>query len=238
MLSFSIPRITADRIARLGLACDTSTPSGTLNHIGIRATTSAVRFSATNGRILASLLVPVDDIEGTPGDLILDREQFTAALKATAKVAGGRIQVRIDDQEARLTNGTAAAVVRRVSGTYPNVDHVWTRPSGRRWVPTMSCLDPNLVGIAQKVSGNKAALLFASPMEPGARLERLWAVPGAALDETVCLTDLRAAITAPAYWADHELAFLVMPITRGDAERQLDLSQHALALPQLVAAAA
>jgi hypothetical protein len=49
---------------------------------------------------------------------------------------------------------------------------------------------------------------------------------------------VRAATTAPAYWCDHELAVLIMPITRSPDERQLDLSQHALALPQVAAQAA
>lgn len=235
MSFFPIPRVTADRLSRLALAC--ANESGPLGAIGIRVTPTSVRFAATNGRLLASLIVPIDHLDGEPGDVVLDADQFTTALKATVKASGGRITVEIGGKEARLTNGTTSAIVRRVEGTYPNIDHVWTRPAGRRWVPTMSSLDSALVGIAQKISGRKQPLLFASPVEPGARLERLWAVPGASHDESVSLAAMRAAVSAPAYWTDHELAFLVMPISRSDDERQIELSQHAMS-PQPVAAAA
>jgi len=235
MSSFPIPRVTADRLSRLALAC--ANESGPLGAIGIRITPTAVRFAATNGRLLASLIVPIDHLDGEPGDVVLDADQFTAALKATVKASGGRITCEISVKEARLTNGTTSAIVCRIDATFPNIDHVWTRPAGRRWVPTMSSLDQSLVSVAQKISGNKQALLLASPVEPGASLERLWAVPGASHDETVSLAAMRAAVSAPAYWCDHELAFLVMPISRSDGERQLDLSQHAMS-PQPVAAAA
>jgi hypothetical protein len=236
MTTFTIPRIAAERIARLGLACSDQT--GVLGHIGIRVTPSAVRFATTNGRILASLLVPIESLVGEPLDLILDADQFTAALKATAKASGGRITLEIGAKEVRLTNGIASAIVRRIDGTFPNVEHVWTRPSGRRWVPTISSLDGGLVAIAQKISGSKQPLLFASPVEQASRLERAWAVPGAQPDESIGVAQMRAAVTAPAYWADHELAFLIMPITRSDGERQLDLSRHALDLAKPFAVAA
>jgi len=236
MHTFSIPRITADRLARLGLAC--ADDKTIISHIGVRITPSLVRFSATNGRILASVIIPIEDFQGTPGDIILDKDQLIAAIKSTAKATGGRICFRIDDQEARMTHGTVAAVVRCVPGTFPAVDHVWTRPAGQRWVPTMSCIDPILSGIAQKITGVRSAVLFSSPVNPGVGLERLWAVPGAKTDENIGLSTLRAAVTAPAYWCDHELAILIMPITRSDAERQLDLEAHALIQPQATSLAA
>ena len=226
MISFSIPRITADRLARLGLAC--ASDNTAISHLGVRVTPTSVRFSATNGRILASLLVPIDDFVGTPTDLILDQVQLAAAVKAAAK-GSGRIGFKIDEAEARVTSGSVASVVRRVAGTWPQVDNAWTRPSGRRWVPTMSSIDPVLVAIAQKITGAKTAVLFSSPVDPSARLERLWAIPGAQPDESLSLASLRAVITAPAYWCDHELALLLMPITRGDSERQINLDAHAMA---------
>lgn len=236
MINFSIPRNTADRLARLGLACADDNTG--ISHIGVRVGPSQVRFSATNGRILASLIVPVDDFTGTAGDLILDQVQLVAAVKAASKATGGRISFKIDEAEARITNGTVASVVRRVGSTFPNVDHVWTRPAGRRWIPTMSSIDPVLAAIAQKITGHKNAVLFASPVDPAIRLERLWSVPGAQPDDAISINALRAVVTAPAYWSDHELALLLMPITRGDAERQIDLSAHAMALPQPAAIAA
>lgn len=233
-LTFSIPRTTADRLARLGLAC--ADDNTAISHIGVRVGPTAVRFSATNGRILASLLVPVDDFVGTPTDLILDQAQLAAAVKAAAK-GSGRIAFKIDEAEARVTCGTAASVVRRVSGTWPQVDHVWTRPAGRRWVPTMSSIDPQLAAIAQKITGAKSAVLFSSPIDPGVRLERLWAVPGAQPDESISVSALRAVVTAPAYWSDYELAILLMPITRGDAERQFNLDAHAMPMSSAALAA-
>jgi hypothetical protein len=236
MTQFTIPRITADRLSRLPLAC--ADESGPLGHIGVRVTPTAVRFAATNGRILASLVVPLDALTGDPGDLILDAEQFIAALKSTAKATGGRIQIEIGPKEARLTNGTASAIVRRVDGTFPRVEHVWTRTAGRQWVPTISSLDPGLVAVAQKISGHKNPLLFSSPVDPAARLDRLWAVPGAAAGDGLDLPHARQAVSLPGYWADHELALLIMPITRTAEQRPLDLQAHAVVLPETAAVAA
>lgn len=236
MTIFTIPRITADRLSRLSLACADET--GPLGNISVRVTPTAVRFACTNGRLLASLIVPLDALTGDPLDTILDVDQLVAALKATSKATGGRITVEIGPKEARLTNGTASAIVRCIDGTFPHIEHCWTRTAGRQWVPTISSLDPVLLGLAQKISGHKSPLLFSSPVDPSAALDRLWAVPGAAAGERLDLVQARQAVIAPGYWSDHELAILVMPITRTADQRQLDLEAHALALPQATAAAA
>ncbi len=50
-----------------------------------------MRFAATNGRILASLVVPIEALTGDPGDVILDATQFVAALirrSDTGKILG------------------------------------------------------------------------------------------------------------------------------------------------------
>ncbi len=235
MTIFSIPRITADRLSRLPLAC--ADEAGPLGHVSVRVTPTAVRFASTNGRLLASLIVPLDVLTGDPVDTILDSDQFVAALKATAKTTGGRITVEIAPKEARLTNGTASAIVRCVDGTFPRVEHCWTRTAGRQWVPAISSLDPHLVAIAQKISGHKNALLLSSPVDPAARMDRLWNVTGPTSEDRLDLIQARQAVTMPSYWADHELALLIMPITRTAEQRPLDLEAHALALP-LVAAAA
>ena len=236
MTLFSIPRIAADRLSRLPLACADET--GPLGHVSVRVTPTAVRFACTNGRLLASLLVPLDSITGDPLDTILDADQFIAALKATAKANGGRITVEIGAKEARLTNGTASAIVRCVDGTFPRVEHCWTRTTGRQWVPTISSLDPVLLGIAQKISGHKNALLLSSPVDPAARMDRLWNVTGPTQEDRLDLVQARQAVTMPGYWADHELALLIMPVTRTADQRQLDLDAHAVALPLPAAAAA
>ena len=68
---------------------------------------------------LASLLVPIDDLQGDPTDLILDQGQLAAAVKAASK-GTGRITFKIDDAEARVTSGTVASVVRsRTFSVYP-----------------------------------------------------------------------------------------------------------------------
>ena len=236
MTTFSIPRITSDRLSRLPLACADET--GPLGHVSVRVTPTAVRFAATDGKLLASLIVPLDALTGDPLDTILDADQFIAALKATAKATGGRITVEIGPKEARLTNGTASAIVRCVEGSYPQFGHIWSRTAGRQWMPCISCLDGSLVAIAQKISGHKNPLLLSSPVDPSARLERLWSVTGPSLDDRLDLVQARQAVIAPGYWCDHELAILVMPITRTADQRQLDLDAHAVVLPEAAAAAA
>lgn len=100
----------------------------------------------------------------------------------------------------------------------------------------LACADDN-TDIAQKITGAKTAVLFSSPIDPGVRLERLWAVPGAQPDENISVSALRAVVAAPAYWCDHELALLLMPITRGDSERQLNLDAHAMSMQSAALAA-
>jgi hypothetical protein len=236
MTLFTIPRLTADRLSRLALAC--ADEAGPLGGISIRVTATTARFAATNGRLLASLVVMLDGLTGDPLDAILDAGQFTAALKSTAKASGGRITFEIGAKEARLTNGTASAIVRRIEGTYPRVEHVWTRTAGRQWVPTMSSLDPLLLATAQKISGARQALLFASPVDPAARLDRLWAVSGGTAGDGIDLALARQAVVSPGYWSDHELAILVMPVTRAPEQRALDLAGHAVVLPEPAAVAA
>jgi hypothetical protein len=242
VITFSIPRFLADRLSRLSLACDNT---GVLAHIGVRIGPQQVRFCATNGRILASVIVPMHDLQGTSSeDFILDQVQFSAAMKAAAKSTGARVSMKVDNAEVRITVATMASVVRRISGVFPEVSHVWSRTAGRQWVPTTSSIDPHLVALAQKITGLKTAVLFSSPIEPAIRLQRLWASPGPEDHaETISLEALRTAVRSPAYWCSDEgdqgsLALLVMPITRADAERQLDLSAHAMAVPQATAPAA
>jgi len=237
VISFSIPRRIADRLSRLGLACE---DSGVLAHVSVRIGTTQVRFSATNGRVLASLIVPIDDLQAPSSEgLILDQGQLTAAMKLALKGTGNRISFKVDSTEARVSVGTNASVVRRISGAYPNVDHVWNRTVGRQWVPTTSSIDPHLVALAQKITGLKTAVLFSTPVDPDLHLDRVWASPGRDDHaETINIDALRSVVRSPAYWCDHELAILVMPITRADTERQLDLSTHTMALQQAAAQAA
>jgi hypothetical protein len=99
--------------------------------------------------------VPLDQSGVDASDLILDADQFTAAMKSAAKGSASRITIEISPKEVRCTCGAASTIVRRVEGSFPHVEHVWTRPNGMRWVPTMSSLDPLLLGVAQKISGHR-----------------------------------------------------------------------------------
>ena len=54
----------------------------------------------------------------------------------------------------------------------------------------------------------------------------------------LALTQARQAVSTPGYWADHELALLIMPIARTAEQRQLDLQAHAVALTETAAVAA
>ena len=233
--TFSFHPNLLDRLARLALATDTIVQASSLRHISLRITPTQIRWSATNGRILVALVAAIEDLDGESGELIFDGEQLTAAAKALLKSpARGAVQVTIHGHEARLSLGDTSMLVRLHPGTFPGVDHVWTRPAEKSWVPCVSTLDHHLVSIAQKIVG-KSTVLWRSPTAPGAMLHRLWQPNG---DGAVALTDLHALVNAPAYWADHELAVLVMPITRPGEAASLDLTPFAVVThqPALVAA--
>ena len=238
MITFTIQGSALLKLARLALATETDGP-GPLRNIAMRVTATAVRFSATNGKLLASVILDIIDLQGDVGDLaesILDCAQFTAACKTVGKHCHKPVTISIDKAEARVTFGTVSSLVRRHEGVFPSIDHIWTRTSGLHWVPCTSSLDPALTSIAQKIAGN-TRMLFRSPVHPSTGLQRLWTA--ASEDETTpALSDLRNLVRAPAYWADHELAILLMPITRGDAEDQLDLVRFACPLIDSQVAAA
>jgi hypothetical protein len=219
-------RPAAERLARIGQAC--AADSSAISHISLLVGSDRVRWAATNGRLLASLVIAIDDLEGEPGELLLDRDQLLSALKAVTREAGNRIAFLIGAQEVRLSLGTTAAVVRRVPGVFPRIEHAWSRAAHARWIPALCSLDPHLVATAQRISGSRTPLLFVSPVDPALGLERLWANPTPGEDRLnpIPASGFRDAITAPAYWADAELALLLMPITRGDGERQPELERH------------
>ena len=239
MITFTIPGAALPRLARLTLATDTDGP-GPLRHVAMRVTSTAVRFSATNGRLLASVILDISDLLGDIGDLaesILDIVQITAACKLIGKHCHKPVTISIDKAEARVTFGSVSSLVRRHEGVFPSIDHIWTRTAGLHWVPCTSSLDPALAAIAQKIAG-ATRMLFRTPVQPASGLQRLWA--SATEDEpSLEIAQLRNLVRSPAYWADLEMAILLMPITRADAEEQLDLSRFACSAtePQVAAAA-
>jgi hypothetical protein len=236
-ISYSIPTTILGRLARLPLAADASA-SGPLRHVALRVTADQARFSATDGRILASLTVAIGDLDG-PGsatDLILDGEQVRAACAALAKSNARRVVITCTGSEARFTAGHATAIVRLHEGAFPQVGHVWSRPADQRWVPAIGSLDPALVAIAQRIAG-KPKLLFVAPVVASTALHRLWQ-PATPRDETVSLADLQSLLRQPAYWSDGELAILVMPVARSADERALDLSRFGDQASSPIAAAA
>ena len=224
MITFSIPRATAERLARLHLAC-ASDESPAIVHIALRVIGDQVRFSATNGKILASVVVTTTDMVGSNTNCVLVKEQFTAGLKAALKVHGTRIAFKIGTDEARICNAGMESIVRILDTPFPVVDHVWSRPATKRWVPCIASLDPRLVEIAGKIAGNKAPLLLSSAVDPSQGLERIWANNG---DEAISLSSMRALTRTPAYWSDGELALFIMPVCRSDAEPQLNLSAQTM----------
>lgn len=229
MLSFSFHKSHLDRLSRLALAADETKASPVLGHIALRIAPEFIRFSATNGRLLVSLLVSIGSAEVDPMDLVLDGDQFTAAMKAMSRSTTSTVQVTFVDTEARFTSGVSTAIVRRVPGVYPAIDHVWTKTKGAAWVPTLATLDPALVSVAQKIMG-KGTLLFSSPVTDAAPLTPLWVnMKGDA--RTPALSDLAALVQAPAYWSDGQAAVLLMPITRTATGTNLDLSPFGAALP-------
>ena len=204
---------------------DTDAP-GPLRHIALRVTTNAVRFSATDGKLLASIVHEISDFHGDPGDLaesILDSSQFTAACKLIGKHCHKPVTITIDKAEARITFGTVSSIVRRHDGVFPSIDHLWTRTARLRWVPCTSSLDPSLAATAQKIAGT-TRMLFMTPVHPASDLQRLWA---SATENEIspALSDLRNLVRAPAYFSDSDTAILLMPISRADAEQQFDLAR-------------
>ena len=225
MITFSFNKSHLDRLSRLALAADDTKASPNLGHIALRITPEVIRFSATNGKILISLLVPIGSAEVEPADLILDGDQFTTAMRALGRSTASSVQVTIVDTEARLTAGVSTAIVRRVPGVYPAIDHVWTKTKGAAWVPTLSTLDPTLVAVAQKVIG-KSSLLFSSPVTDATPVAPLWGdLKGEA--RLPALSDLAGLVRAPAYWTDGQAAVLLMPITRAVTGPGMDLTPFA-----------
>ena len=237
MTTFSFPSTLLDRLSRLHLATDGSLTAA-LGHLHLVVTPERFRFAATNGRLLA---VVVGDIT-TPSiafvDVLLDRDQFVNAIrsltKGLAKGSPTGIQVAIDTSEVRLTTGLTSALVRRVQMVYPVIDHAFTKPAGMRWVPCVSTLDIELAATARKIAGTPK-LLFSTPVPTSSPVPMLWASDPTATARTA---DLQPVVRGPAYWADHELAILLMPITRGDAEPQLDLTGFVMPAAQPTAVAA
>ena len=225
MITFTIPGAALPRLARLTLATDTDGP-GPLRHVAMRVTSTAVRFSATNGRLLASVILDISDLLGDIGDLaesILDIVQITAACKLIGKHCHKPVTITIDKAEARITFGTVSSIVRRHDGVFPSIDHIWTRTARLRWVPCTSSLDPSLAATAQKIVGT-TRMLFMTPVHPASDLQRLWA---SATENEIspALSDLRNLVRAPAYFSDSDTAILLMPISRADAEQQFDFAR-------------
>lgn len=217
------------RLSRLHLVTDPSNPASPLAHIHLRVTPERIRFAATNGRLLAVMTTATDDHQGDMRDVILTVHQFNDALKAVDRVLPSRghhrVTITINATEATFSAGNAAALVRLHPGAYPNSDHVFTRTVGQRWMPSLSSLSPLLTAVAQKVAG-KIPLLFSSPITPSSSVAHWWGAQSAGDHAAqVSLTDVRAFIQAPAYWCDDQLAFLLMPITRKDDERPLELTR-------------
>jgi hypothetical protein len=231
MFRFSFPSTLLDRLSRLHLATDDGAGNTATNHIHLQLTSRRLRFTATNGMLLVALVADLVEPIAVGTDVVLDTEQFTAAMKSMLKVTASvhPVQVLIEPHEVRFTRGQASALVRRIGRTFPAVDHVFSKPAGMRWVPCTSSLDPHLTGIAQRIAG-KTPLLFSSPVPVTNPAPQLWQpLSHELMQAEVRLVDLQGLVRSPAYYADSELAAMLMPVTRGGTEKQLDLGPFILA---------
>jgi len=225
MPSFQIGANHLVRLAQLHLAIDES--PGPLCRISCQIRGTRVRFIATNGRWLAILAIDITPAAEADIDLLLDAGQLTSACKTISKIKS-RIfppvdfTIDLDRKEARFSNAHAAAVVKIHDGTFPALDHVISRVSGHRWVPSVSTLDLRLVTAAAKIIGRPNPL-FVSAVPPASHAPRLWGSDAPDQDRSVALDDVRHLARQPAMWADAELLVLVMGITRSGDEHQLDL---------------
>ena len=226
MTTFSFPAQLLPRLSRLVLAADSG--NTVLDHLALRITPTAFRLSATDGKMLASMVHELTDVQGEPTDVILDRVQIVAACKLLSK-AGGRISVSIGETEARFTSGSVSGIVRLREGNYPKFENMWQRTEGQRWLPCAASLDPAYIAKAQAIMG-KSTLLFRSPVPAHSDALRIWkAEPGALLSPA----DIAAWANSPAYSSDGVLAILIMPIARSDESHDLNLS--AFMCPQVSA---
>ncbi len=229
------------RLARLSLACDTSTTAA-LSHICFRIRGSIARFIATDGRLLAILRSEITDeaeAEAQPLDLdldlLLDGTQLTAAASAIANLKLTRLPVTLTidlaAKEARLSTRHGAHLIRIRDGTYPSVDGLLARYSGYSWVPSIGTYQTSLLARAEKIARLKPTMLFSSPVPSGSQLLQAW--NAGAAQGTVDAAALRIATASPAVWADHELLILIMPITRSaDAPQpELPLFQASASVP-------
>ena len=239
MPTITLPTAIVARLARLSLACD-STTTAALAHICLRITGSVARFIATDGRLLAILRCEITDEAEAQQlnldlDLLLDGDQLTAAAAAIANLKSTRLPVTLTidvaAKEARLSTRHGAHLVRIHDGTYPSIDGLLAKYSGSAWVPSIGTYQTGLLTRAEKIARLKSSLLFSSPVSRGSRLLQAWNVAPAGLSADPA--DVGQATRLPAVWADHDLLILIMPITRSaDAPQPaLHLFQAAAPLP-------
>lgn len=238
-ISFSFAPTLLSRLVHLHLATDSERRSTALAHVHLQVSPDRIRFTATDGRLLVALTGATTISATGATDVLLDVDQFTTAMRALAKATSGKgsIAVVIDVGEVRFTRGTTSVLIRRVAVTYPDIDHVFTKPAGLRWVPCVASLDQGLAETARKISG-KQSLLFVTPVQTGSPATQIWR-PLSARDGnvTVPLADLQPIVRGPAYWPDSELMILLMPVFRAAEESQLDLSGFVLPAAQAHAVA-
>ena len=232
MISFTLPRRSLPRLSRVHLAC--ADEMGPIGHISLRLTQSVARVVTTDGMILASLVVPVEGCTtGSTVDLILDRVQFVVAITIMVRTKCGAISVGIEGKELRLTCGTSSAIVRIVDGTYPDINGLLDRHAAApAWVPSVCSLDPKRMAIAQKIIG-KIIALFNSPTH-APPLGLVWDFPcvdNLGHEPDIAVSSLRDITRVPAFWADHEMCIMIMPITRSSTIPHPALSVHAILAP-------
>jgi hypothetical protein len=211
-IRFTIPASCLTRLAALRHATD---DAGAIAHIHLSINGDTTRFTATNGRLLAVLALTPGDVDGTATDVLLDGPLFAAAcmtLLRTHHALLVRVLIDRNAGEARLTRGTAVAIVRLVDLVYPRTAGVLDRFRGQGLVPAVASFAPALVVAAQRIAGAKAAMMFWSPC-PDGRLARCWS-RASETEATISTGGISALLSQPGIWSDGQLLILLMPVTR------------------------
>lgn len=244
MIRFTFASLHLARLARIHLAAETEHPALATAHVHLQITPDRLRFAATNGKLLAAIIVDTIDKANAGTDVLLDCSQFTAAIKALAKSTGAIrtpqvIHVEVGVGEVRFSHGQNSTIVRRIGLRFPAMDHIFTKPTGMRWVPCVATLDQDFASLAKRISGNPKPLLFLTPVPLASPAPQLWQQPTAKGSlPLVPVTDLEPLTRSAAFWADGDLFLLLMPIFRDAAEPQLNLTRFLLPVAQLETVAA
>ena len=216
--SFTIPASTLSRIASLRHATEIGA-TGALAHVHLALSKDTARLTATEGRLLAILRLPVSDIDGDPIEsLLLDGAMLNTAAALLIKATGSVVRFTIDTEarEVRLVRGTVVAIVRTLALAYPVTTHFLDRYRGQTLVPAIASFSPSLLNAATKIVGAKQGNLLLWSPTTDSDVARCWSG-----DTTAPLSRdaMGSLVRAPGIWTDGaNLMILLMPVTRSSTD--------------------